>query len=45
VESFGVAKPNIHGDLVSCTFDITRSSPDGTFRAFGTVVAFITPAA
>jgi len=42
---FATSKPNIHGDLVTCTFDIIRTSPAGTFRGFGTLVAFITPAA
>src|SRR4051794_14264713 len=41
---FSTAKPNIHGDLVTCTFDITRTGPAGTFHAHGTLVAFIAPA-
>ena len=40
---FSVSKPHIHGDLVTCTFDITRTSPEGTLHAFGTLVAFVTP--
>jgi len=44
-EHFSTAKPHVHGDLVTCTFDITRTGPEGTFRAFGTLVVFITPAA
>lgn len=44
-EHFVTSKPNIHGDLVTCTFDITRTGPQGTFRGVGTLVAFITPAA
>ena len=30
--------------LVTCTFDFSRTGPDGTLRGFGTLVAFITPA-
>lgn len=41
---FVTSKPNIHGDLVTCTFDIIRTGPAGTFHGFGTIVAFITPA-
>ena len=44
-EHFATSKPHIHGDLVTCTFDITRTGPEGPFRAFGSLVAFITPAA
>src|SRR4051794_21554300 len=40
---FSASKPNIHGDLVTCTFDITRTSPEGTLHAFGTLVAVVTP--
>jgi hypothetical protein len=40
---FSVFKPNIHGNLVTCTFDITRTSGEGTLHAFGTLVAFVTP--
>jgi len=43
-EHFARSKHNVHGDLVTCTFDITETGPEGTFRGFGTVVAFITPA-
>lgn len=43
-EHFARSKHNVHGDLVTCTFDFTETSPEGTFRGFGTVVAFITPA-
>jgi hypothetical protein len=41
---FFTSKPNIHGDPVTCTFDVTRTGPAGTFHASGTLVAFITPA-
>jgi hypothetical protein len=44
-ESFTRSKANLHGDLVSCTFDFSESSPDGTFRAFGTATGTFTPAA
>jgi hypothetical protein len=43
-EHFARSKHNIHGDLVTCSFDITETGPEGTFRGFGTVVVFITPA-
>lgn len=42
-QHFFVSKPNIHGNLVTCTFDIVRPSPEGTLHAFGTLVAFVTP--
>jgi hypothetical protein len=42
-QHFFASKPNIHGDLVTCTFDIMRTSSEGTFHAFGTLVAFVTP--
>lgn len=42
-QHFFASKPNTHGDLVTCTFDITRTSPEGTLHAFGVLVAFVTP--
>jgi hypothetical protein len=43
-QPFVVAKPNIHGDLITCTFDVTRALPDGTtLHAFGTLVVFAAP--
>ena len=42
-QHFSASKPTLHGDLVSCTFDITRTSSEGTLHAFGTLVAFVTP--
>lgn len=41
---FLTSKPKIHGDLVTCTFDITRTGPAGTFHGFGTIVVFLAPA-
>lgn len=38
------SKPNVHGDLVTCSFDITQSFPGGTFHLFGTATGFFTPA-
>jgi hypothetical protein len=38
------SKPNVHGDLVSCSFDVTQSFPEGTFHLFGTATGFFTPA-
>jgi len=38
------SKPNVHGDLVTCSFDVTQTFPDGTFRLFGSATGFLTPA-
>jgi hypothetical protein len=38
------SKPNIHGDLVTCRFDVTQSFPFGTVHLFGTATGFFTPA-
>ena len=38
------SKPNVHGDLVTCSFDVTQSFPEGTFRLSGTATGFFTPA-
>jgi hypothetical protein len=38
------SKPNIHGDLVTCSFDVTQSFPEGTLHLFGTATGFVTPA-
>jgi hypothetical protein len=38
------AKPNVHGDLVTCSFDVTQTFPEGTFHLFGTATGFFTPA-
>ena len=37
------SKGNVHGDTVTCTFELSETSPDGTFTASGTVVVFATP--
>jgi hypothetical protein len=38
------SKPNVHGDLVTCSFNVTQTVPDGTFHFFGTATGFFTPA-
>ena len=38
------SKHNVHGDLVTCGFDIAQTAPEGTFRLFGTATGFFTPA-
>jgi len=38
------SKRNVHGDLVTCSFDITQSFPEGTSHFFGTATGFFTPA-
>ena len=38
------SKPNVHGDLVTCSFDVTQSFPFGTLHLFGTATGFFTPA-
>jgi hypothetical protein len=37
------SKGNVHGDLVTCSFDFSQTFPEGTFRAFGTATGFFTP--
>jgi hypothetical protein len=43
-ETETVSKPHIHGDLVTCSFDVTQSFPFGTIHLFGTATGFFTPA-
>jgi hypothetical protein len=38
------SKGNPHGDLVTCSFDVTQTFPDGTFHFFGMATGFFTPA-
>jgi hypothetical protein len=39
------SKPNVHGDLVTCSFDVTQTFPEGgTIHLFGTATGFFTPA-
>jgi hypothetical protein len=38
-------KHNPHGELVTCSFDVTQTAPEGTFRVFGAATGFFTPAA
>jgi hypothetical protein len=38
------AKANQHGDLVTCSFDVTQTIPDvGTFHLFGSATGVFTP--
>lgn len=43
-ETAARSKGNVHGDLVTCTFDVTQNVPDGTFHFVGTATGFFTPA-
>jgi hypothetical protein len=43
-ETFTRSKHNLHGDLVTCGFDVSVTSPEGTFRLFGMATGFLTPA-
>lgn len=43
-ETDTASKPNVHGDLVTCSFDVTQSFPFGTLHLFGTATGFFTPA-
>ena len=43
-ETETASKPRIHGDLVTCSFDVTQSFPFGTIHLFGTATGFFTPA-
>ncbi len=38
------SKPNPRDDLVTCTFDVTETSDEGTVRVFGSATGFFTPA-
>jgi len=42
--TFSASKPHRVEDIVSCTFDIVRTTPESTFHGFGTFTYFITPA-
>ena len=44
IETDTASKPNVHGDLVTCSFDTTQTFPDGTLHLFGTATGFLTPA-
>jgi hypothetical protein len=37
------SQENVHGDLVTCSFDFSQTSPEGTLRIFGTATGFFTP--
>ncbi len=43
-ETTTASKPHVHGDLVTCGFDVTESLPFGTIRLFGTATGVFTPA-
>ena len=38
------SKSNVHGDLVTCSVDVTETFPEGTVHFFGTATGFFTPA-
>jgi hypothetical protein len=38
------SKHNVHGELVTCSFDVTQTFPEGTFHLFGSATGFLTPA-
>ena len=38
------SKGNVHGDLVTCSVDVTQTFPEGTFHLFGTATGVFTPA-
>jgi hypothetical protein len=38
------SKPNLHGDLVTCSFDVTQEFPEGTFHLSGSATGVFTPA-
>jgi hypothetical protein len=43
-ETAARSKHNVHGDLVTCSFDVTQTFPEGTFHFFGMATGFFTPA-
>jgi hypothetical protein len=43
-ETSARSKGNVHGDLVTCRFDVTLDFPEGTFHLFGSATGFFTPA-
>jgi hypothetical protein len=43
-ETLTASKHNPHGDLVTCSFDVTQVFPEGTLHFFGTATGFFTPA-
>jgi hypothetical protein len=44
-ETTARSKGNVHGDLVTCRFDVTQTFPEGgTIHFFGTATGFFTPA-
>ena len=43
-ETDSASKPNVHGDLVTCSVDVTQTLPFGTIHLFGTATGFFTPA-
>jgi hypothetical protein len=43
-ETAARSKGNVHGDLVTCSFNVTQTFPEGTFHFFGSATGFFTPA-
>ena len=44
-ETTARSKGNVHGDLVTCSFDVTQTFPEGgTIHFFGTATGVFTPA-
>ena len=43
-ETDNASKPNVHGDLVTCSVDVTQTLPFGTIHLFGTATGFFTSA-
>ena len=44
-ETTARSKGNVHGDLVTCSFDVTQTFPEGgTIHLFGSATGFFTPA-
>jgi hypothetical protein len=43
-ETDTASKHNVHGDLVTCSLDVTQTFPFGTVHVFGTATGFFTPA-
>ena len=41
---FSVTKPHVVGDIVTCHFDLSRATSEGTLHAYGTSTFFVTPA-
>src|SRR5215218_4112760 len=42
-ETDTASKPNVHGDLVTCSLDVTQTFPEGTAHLSGTATGVFTP--